>query len=52
MAIGDDVDSEIKAAQELGMEAILYDPSKPNTSVRNVTTIANYNVLKDFIKAG
>jgi len=49
LVIGDDLHSEIKAAQELGIEAILYDHSKLNTSVANITRIENFNALKQFI---
>ncbi len=49
LVVGDDPHSEIKAAQELGIEAILYDHPKLNTSVTNITRIENFNALKQFI---
>lgn len=49
LVVGDDLHSEIKAAKELGLEAILYDHSKLNTSVTNIIRIENFNALKQLI---
>lgn len=45
LVIGDDVDSEIKAARELGMNAILYKHSAETTD----NVIGNYKDLKVFL---
>jgi|GEM_PF-4442026 len=48
LVIGDDPDSEIKAAFELGIEAFLYDPHNKHPSAeatykaRNLKTVMHY----------
>lgn len=49
LVVGDDLHSEIKAAQALGIEAVLYDHSKLNTAVIDITRIEDFSALKEFI---
>lgn len=47
LVVGDDPNSEIKAAIELGIDTILYDKQNfnPNSSLKRIT---NFKELKDF----
>ena len=49
LVVGDDLYSEIKAAQELGVEAILYDNLRLHIDDIPVTRIENFNALANFI---
>jgi len=49
LVVGDDLHSEIKAAQELGIEAILYDSLKLHTDNTTVTRIENFNALMNNV---
>ncbi len=49
LVIGDDLNSEIKAAQELGIKSILYDYKNQYTQVKDVNVIHNYNQLRIFL---
>ena len=49
LVIGDDLHSEIKAAQELGIDAILYDKSDLNPDNLLLPKIADFKQLNDFI---
>jgi len=46
LVVGDDLHSEIKAAQELGIEAILYDSLQLHTDYTSIKRIENFNELK------
>ncbi|HEX5154564.1 MAG TPA: HAD family hydrolase [Parafilimonas sp.] len=45
LVVGDDLHSEIKAAQDLGIEAILYDRLQLHTDYTSVKRIENFNEL-------
>jgi putative hydrolase of the HAD superfamily len=47
LILGDDLHSEIKAAQELGIEAILYDGLKLHTDDTTVKRIESFDALMD-----
>jgi len=49
LVIGDDPESEIKAAQELGLDAILYDKENRHSEL-NVKTIKDFSELKDLLE--
>lgn len=49
LIVGDDLGSEIKAARELGIEAVLYDKIRQNISVHNIIRIEDFRALKQFI---
>lgn len=48
LVIGDDIDSEIKAAQDLGIDTVLYDKlnQNPGTSLRRIT---DFKELADLV---
>ena len=46
LVIGDDIDSEIKAARELGIDAILYEHNAETTE----NVIGNYKHLSVFLE--
>lgn len=48
MVIGDDPHSELKAANELGIDAILYDKLQLNPDSK-ITRITDYSQLKEYI---
>lgn len=48
LVIGDDPESEIRAAGELGIDALLYDPFHQHRDTR-IPTIAGYHELERFI---
>ena len=45
LVIGDDVDSEIKAAQQLGIEALLYNKTAANNIEDSLKTISDFSEL-------
>ena len=51
LVIGDDVDSEIKAAQQLGIEALLYNKKAAkeiNDSTKTISDFSELNFLYTF----
>lgn len=48
LVIGDDPESEIRAAGELGIDAVLYDPFHQHHDTR-LATIADYHELERFV---
>ena len=51
LVVGDDVDSEIKAAQQLGIEALLYNKKTPkeiNNSTKTISDFSELNFLYTF----
>lgn len=51
LVIGDDVDSEIKAAQQLGVEALLYNKKAAkeiNESIKTISDFSELNFLYTF----
>ncbi len=50
LVVGDDPESEIKAAKELSMDAVLYDKFQIHTATALLPTITNFKQLIDFIK--
>jgi putative hydrolase of the HAD superfamily len=49
LVVGDDMDSEIKAAQELGMAAVLYDKLNLSDGSTPVPVITNYRQLSFYL---
>jgi putative hydrolase of the HAD superfamily len=49
LVVGDDADSEIKAAQDLGIDAILYDKSGLHIGITSVKRIENFKELIDLL---
>ncbi|RZJ36153.1 MAG: HAD family hydrolase [Flavobacterium sp.] len=48
LVIGDDRDSEIKAAQELGIRAVVYDKNASPESFSDENTISDYSQLPKY----
>jgi putative hydrolase of the HAD superfamily len=48
LVVGDDLQSEIKAAQELGIEAILYLHQQPLPESENQKTIHHFKALQSY----
>ncbi len=48
LVVGDDLDSEIKAAQDLGIEAVLYDNFHRHREQTPVPRISNFRELTQF----
>ena len=46
LVVGDDPNSEIKAAKELDLEAVLYDRENNHTNIRNLDKIAHFKELR------
>jgi putative hydrolase of the HAD superfamily len=49
LVVGDDPNSEIKAALELGIEAVLYDKLNFNPATTTLSRITDFKQLHDFI---
>ena len=49
VVVGDDLNSEIAAARELGIDAILYDFKSEYTEIRNLPVISNFMDLELFL---
>lgn len=49
LIIGDDLNSEIKAGNELGMETVLYDKNNAFSDLENQNSISSFQQLKQFI---
>ena len=47
--VGDDIESEIKAGKELGIESLLYDREGKYVSQENNRTIKSFNELSKYI---
>jgi len=45
LVIGDDLNSEIKAANDMGIDTILYDRESKHTCIENQKTITSFNDL-------
>jgi putative hydrolase of the HAD superfamily len=50
LIIGDDPQSEIKAAQDFGIEAVLYDRDNLYPGPVRVKRVNNFHELKELIK--
>jgi len=50
LVVGDDLHSEIKAAQELGIDAVLYDRDNLHRELPDIKRINNFRVLVELIK--
>lgn len=48
LIIGDDLDSEIKAGRELGIDTLLYDPLKQHADADVRFTVHNYNEIESL----
>jgi len=49
LVVGDDINSEIKAAQELGIDAVLYDFNLEQTENKTLQVITDFHDLKHYI---
>jgi putative hydrolase of the HAD superfamily len=49
LVVGDDPQSEIKAAQDLGIDAILYDKSGLHKGITSIRRIENFKELIDLV---
>ena len=49
IVVGDDINSEIKAGQELGVEVILYDPSHEYAGPASLKSISHFKELKQYL---
>jgi len=49
LVIGDDAESEIKAAKELGIDAVLYDKTNLNNNVSPTNRISDFFQLREFV---
>ena len=49
LVVGDDPESEVKAAKELGMDAVLYDKMNFNPHLNDNNRITDFKQLKDFL---
>lgn len=49
LVVGDDLHSEIKAAQSLGIDAVLYDNFHRHTGVTSLSRISSFEQLATFI---
>lgn len=49
LVVGDDLQSEIKAAKELGIDTVLYDKFHLHDEINSQKKIADFNELKDFM---
>ncbi len=50
LVVGDDMDSEIKAAKELNIETVLYNHDDTNFRIENQQTINNFKDLHLYLK--
>lgn len=50
LVVGDDIDSEIRAGQELGIETILYHRDNEYSQDGDLKTIRSFKELKRYIK--
>lgn len=49
LVVGDDPESELKAAAELGIDTVLYGPEEGKDTSQVTYKITNYNQLKDML---
>lgn len=49
LVIGDDINSEIKAAQDLGIDCVLYDFNLEQTENKTLQVITDFHDLKHYI---
>jgi putative hydrolase of the HAD superfamily len=49
IVVGDDVNSEIKAGQELGINAVLYDPASAQAPVPALLVIRHFKELQQYL---
>lgn len=49
LVVGDDLNSEIKAAQELGIDAVLYDKFQLHDAITSLPKISDFRQLKSFL---
>jgi putative hydrolase of the HAD superfamily len=49
LVVGDDINSEIKAAQELGIDSVVYDFNLENTGNRELNIITDFKELEAYI---
>jgi putative hydrolase of the HAD superfamily len=49
LVVGDDINSEIKAAQELGIDAVVYDFNLEHTGNKELAVITNFKELEQYI---
>jgi putative hydrolase of the HAD superfamily len=49
LVVGDDVHSEIKAAHELGIEAVLYDKLQLHTDITSIKRIGSFEALQNLL---
>jgi len=49
LVVGDDLNSEIKAAKELGIESVLYDFKSVYSNIENQKVIRNFSELNQYI---
>jgi len=49
LVVGDDPDSEIQAAKDLGIETVLYDPNGEQDAANATYAIKNYQELKEIL---
>lgn len=49
LVVGDDLNSEIKAATELGIDTVLYDKLNFNPDITLLNKISDFSQLKDYV---
>ena len=49
LVVGDDPDSEVQAAKELGIDAVLYDKINFNPHMNHLTRITDFKQLKEHV---
>jgi len=49
LVVGDDLNSEIKAGQELGIDTVLYDFNRENTGNKGLNVITDFKELEAYI---
>lgn len=49
IVVGDDVNSEIKAGKETGIDTVLYDREGKHSGMENQTIISNFKELKEYL---
>jgi putative hydrolase of the HAD superfamily len=49
LVVGDDINSEIKAARELGIDSVVYDFNLEHTENKELNRITNFKELVSYI---
>jgi putative hydrolase of the HAD superfamily len=49
LVVGDDMNSEIKAAKDLGIDTVLYDHDSKHGKIENQKTISNFKDLQLYV---